>query len=196
MQSAAAGSFPSSGPTQPLPHTRPRPLHWLATAAALAAVLTGAALTGPGTTPEAHPAAVAAPDARAAHYPLDCGRAPAEVVHQATADLDRDGRPETVAQVRCPAGGGTPPSGLYLLGTPAAGSAAPRLLATLVDPAERMTVTGLGAGPGTVSATLLGYSGPAVPRCCPDRRRAVKWHWRDGRFVLTALAPQTATAGA
>ncbi|MEV4443636.1 hypothetical protein AB0K09_32525, partial [Streptomyces sp. NPDC049577] len=67
-----------AGPA-PLPHTRPRPGHWLATAAVLAAVITGAALFGPedttATATVAAPAATraAAPDAAAVHYPLTCG---------------------------------------------------------------------------------------------------------------------------
>ncbi|MEU4211148.1 hypothetical protein AB0F13_14325 [Streptomyces sp. NPDC026206] len=175
-----------AGP-EPHPHSRPRPAHWLATAAALAAVLAGAALAGPGdATATAPAAATAAPDAHAARYPVDCGSAGPDVVRQAPADLDGDGRPETVVVVRCPSGAGTRPSGVYVLAPPAAERGAPRVVATLVDPREKMGVTGLEAAGGTVSATLLGYSAASVPRCCPDMRRVVKWHWRDGKFVLTA----------
>ncbi|MEU1308628.1 hypothetical protein ABZ419_07005 [Streptomyces cinnamoneus] len=176
-----------AGPA-PHPHSRPRPVHWLATAAALAAVLGGAVLAGPGdaTATAGRPAPTAAPDPYAAHYPVDCGAVSAQVVGQAPADLDGDGRAETAVVVRCPSGAGTRPSGVYVLAHPAAGGGAPRVAATLVDPRERMSVTGLAAAGGTLSATLLGYSGPGVPRCCPDRRRVVKWHWRDGKFVLTA----------
>ncbi|GGP63158.1 hypothetical protein [Streptomyces abikoensis] len=190
---------PPAGPDRPdasapLPHTRSRPAHWLATAAALAAVILGAALTGPGdatagaTAPAKAPAGppAAAPDPGAARYPVDCGPTRPEVVRRATADLDGDGRPETAVEVRCGSGGGTRPSGVYVLAAPAAPGAAPRVVATLVDPKEGMSITGLDATGRTVSATLLGYSGSGVPRCCPDLRRAVKWHWRDGQFVLTA----------
>ncbi len=128
-----------------------------------------------------------APDARAARYPVDCGPTSPEVVRQVPADLDGDGRPETAAVVRCASGAGTRPSGVYVLAAPRVPGGAPRVVATLVDPAQRMSVTGLEAAAGTVSATLLGYSAANVPRCCPDLRRAVKWHWKDGKFVLTAL---------
>ncbi|MFI9204508.1 hypothetical protein [Streptomyces sp. NPDC053048] len=174
-----------AGP-EPHPHTRPRPVHWLATATALAGLIAGAALLGPGdATATASP--TWAPDARAARYPVDCGRASAEVVRQDPADLDGDGRPETAAVVRCPSGAGTPPGGLYVLTPPPAPGGTPRIVATLVDPRQGMSVTDLIVTEGTVSATLLGYSTARVPRCCPDRLRAVKWHWRNGKFVLTAL---------
>ncbi|MBB4894995.1 hypothetical protein FHS39_004062 [Streptomyces olivoverticillatus] len=172
-----------------LPHTRPRPVHWLATAAALAALITGAALLGPGdTTATATTAESAeAPDARTARYPVDCGGTSTEIVKQAPADLDGDGRPETAAVVRCASGAGTRPSGLYVLAPPTAGGGTPRVLATLVDPREKMSITSFKVVGDTVSATLLGYSAASVPRCCPDLRRAVEWRWKDGKFALTAL---------
>lgn len=127
-----------------------------------------------------------APDAKAADYPLECGGGETEVVDEGSADLDGDGRQETAAVVRCAAGMGTPPHGVYVLGS-GSGGGAPRLLETLVDPAEKMNITGFAVGGGKISATLLGYSAPDVPRCCPDLERKVAWHWRDGKFRLTAL---------
>ncbi|WXH38202.1 hypothetical protein WEB32_07645 [Streptomyces netropsis] len=181
-------------------------MHWIATAAALAAVLLGAALLGPGdatatttvtaSAPDSAPGSApgvggppaAAPDPRAARYPVDCGGTAVDVVRRAAADLDGDGRPETVAVVRCHSETGTRPSGIYVLAPPSAKGAAPRVTATLVDPGQKMSVTDFTvSGPGTVSATLLGYSDKKVPRCCPDLRRAVEWRWKGGKFVLTAL---------
>ncbi|MEV4874069.1 hypothetical protein AB0K90_33855 [Streptomyces syringium] len=181
-------------------------MHWIATAAALAAVLLGAALAGPddatatttvtasapgsapGSVPDAGPPPAAAPDPRAARYPVDCGGTSVDVVRRAAADLDGDGRPETVAVVRCHSETGTRPSGIYVLAPPPAQGAAPRVMATLVDPGQKMSVTGFAvSGSGTVSATLLGYSDKKVPRCCPDLRRAVEWRWKGGKFALTAL---------
>ncbi|WP_037678144.1 hypothetical protein [Streptomyces albus] len=178
-------------------------MHWLTTATALAAVLGAAALVQPPDATATPPVAVeqraeagepagaekpeAAPDAEAADYPLECGGGETEVVDRGSADLDADGRPETAAVVRCAAGMGTPPHGVYVLGS-ASGGGAPRVLETLVDPAEKMNVTDFAVDDGgTISATLLGYSGPDVPRCCPDLERKVEWHWRDGKFRLTAL---------
>ncbi|MGK5730942.1 hypothetical protein, partial [Streptomyces sp. URMC 124] len=129
-----------------------------------------------------------APGPLAARFPLRCGPGGGpDVVQQVTSDLDGDGRLETVAVVRCRAGGGTPPSGVYVLAAPRGPGERPRVLATLVDPREQMTVTGLTVTQGTVSATLLGYSAPSVPRCCPDRRRTVEWHWKSGKFVLRPM---------
>ncbi|MFI9722449.1 hypothetical protein ACIHFE_22785 [Streptomyces sp. NPDC052396] len=174
-------------PPAGLPHTRTRSVHWLVTAVTLAAVLAGAALVGPGddtATASAPPAA--APDPHTARYPLNCGRAGLDVVGQGGAGLDGDGRPETVAVVRCASGGGTPPSGVYVLEPSAEPGGVPRVAATLVDPAQKMSVTGFSVRGGVISATLLGYSAPSVPRCCPDLRRSVQWRRQGGKFTLTA----------
>lgn len=193
-----------------LPHTHPRPVHWLATAAALAAVVAGAAVIQPSdakattdtTTAAAAPGAGApgapgarAPDPAAADYPVDCGPATVDVTDRASGDLDGDGRPETVAVVRCHSATGTPPSGMYVLAQPDGkgddkghGEAGrPRIVATFLDPRERMSVTDFALRGTKVSATLLGYSSTQVPRCCPDLQRKVNWQWQDGKFVLKAL---------
>lgn len=173
-------------PPAGLPHTHSRPVHWLLTAVAVAAVLTGAALAGPGDdTATASAPTAAAPDPAAVRYPFDCGAAGVEVVRRAATDLD--GSAATVAVVRCRSGAGTAPSGVYVLGAGAEQGAAPRVTATLVDPGQRMNVTGFAVRGDVVSATLLGYSSANVPRCCPDRRRDVQWRWHDGKFELTAL---------
>ncbi|MGK5639121.1 hypothetical protein ACSNOK_12575 [Streptomyces sp. URMC 126] len=172
-------------PPAGLPHTRTRPVHWLLTALALAAVLVGAVLLGPGdATAGDGPAApfAVAPDPAAARYPLACGPVGTEVGDTAVADLDGDERPETVAVIHCRAGAGTPPDGVYVLTAGAGTGSPPRVAATLVDPARRMNVSRLRVSEGTVSATLLGYSARSVPRCCPDLRRPVEWRWRDGKF--------------
>ncbi|MFJ6700411.1 hypothetical protein ACIQM4_30795 [Streptomyces sp. NPDC091272] len=186
-----------------LAHTRPRAVHWLATAAATAAVValagllqpTAATATGatpqhtadgrpdtlppaPGPTRAGEP--VAAPDATAATYPLKCRGGSTTVVKQASGDLDGDHRPETVAAVRCRSGFGTPPTGIYVLTSPQ------RVVATLLDPADQQNVTELTVTGGTVTATLLGYSSENVARCCPDTRGTHKWQWRNGTFTRSA----------
>lgn len=191
MQSPA-GPTPSTA-AGPLPHARPRPAHWAVTAAGLAVVIAVATLAGPAEddgppVPAVLSGAATAPDPDAARYPLDCGGGTRpEVVRRASADLDGDGRPETAAVVRCRSGAGTAPSGVYVLAPAATPGEPPRITATLVDPAQRMSVTRFAVTGGTVSATLLGYSTPRVPRCCPDLSRAVEWRWQGGKFVLTAL---------
>ncbi|MFF8259537.1 hypothetical protein [Streptomyces virginiae] len=176
-------------------HTRTRPLHWLATATALAAVIATAGLVQPATgtpadatatTAAGKPAAqgpgATAPDAAAATYPLDCKGAPRAVTATAQGDLDGDGRPETVAAVRCDAGSGTPPHAIYVLTQDPAEGSRPRVVATLLDTPQRLTATELTVRDRAVTASLLGYSGPEVPRCCPDKEQLAKWRWGDGKF--------------
>lgn len=187
-------------PTTPTPaHHRARPVHWLATASALAAVIAGAGLLQPDratgasadpvrpaaptspTSPENGPEA-AAPDAHAVTYPLDCKGAPQAVTATAEGDLDGDGRPETVAAVRCDAGSGTPPHAIYVLARNPAKTAKPRVVATLLEAARKQTATDLTVRDGLVTASLLGYSSPEVPRYSPDTEQLAKWRWTGGKF--------------
>ncbi|MFJ4575182.1 hypothetical protein ACIP4W_27945 [Streptomyces sp. NPDC088846] len=179
-----------------LAHTDSRPLHWLATATAMAAVVAAAGMLQPDpaasastthrTTAQHGTAPVAAPDPERVAYPLECAGVGSVVAQQAPGDLDGDGRPETVAVVHCDAGSGTPPSGVYVL-TRGSG-AAPRIVATLVDPAQKMNVGDLAVRDGVVSATLFGYSSADVPRCCPDHQEKVTWRWKGGAFVRSVQA--------
>ncbi|MGI5249368.1 hypothetical protein [Actinacidiphila glaucinigra] len=182
---------PSAGPA--LPHTRARSVHWITTAAVIAAVIGSAALVQPAGASTGRPAAdakaaepasaaVTPPDPGAAHFPLECAGAPVDVVDRASADLDGDGRPETVAVARCHSGTGTPPSGLYVLSADPAAGAAPRIVETLVDPKEQRSFKGLRIDGRTVRATVLGYSTDDVPRCCPDQQRDYSWEWRSGTY--------------
>ncbi|MCQ4043427.1 hypothetical protein ACFOSC_05875 [Streptantibioticus rubrisoli] len=170
---------PSAG--QDLPHTRTHPAHWLATGVAIAAVVGLAALVRPAGA--AATGARSAPDAAAAHYPVNCGGGPVDVVARASGDIEGDGRADTVAVVRCHTDFGTPPSGVYVLSAGTSPGAPPKVVATLVDPARKLSVRDLYVTGRTVSATLLGYSSDTVPRCCPDLRREFGWHWHDGRFT-------------
>ncbi|MFJ9623475.1 hypothetical protein [Streptomyces sp. NPDC101181] len=178
-----------------LAHTAARPVHWIATAAAMAGVVALAGLlqtrtaTATATAPEQrrtaeHGRPASAPDPAGVDFPVECGGAGTTVARQAPGDLDGDGRPETVAVVHCAAGSGTPPSGVYVV-TGASG-AAPRVVATLVDPADRKTVGDLAVREGRVTATLLGYSSLDVPRCCPDQEERASWRWQGKAFVRTS----------
>ncbi|MEU7064953.1 hypothetical protein [Streptomyces sp. NPDC046161] len=185
-------------PTEPalaldtLAHGGAKAIHWVATATAMAAVIAAAGLLQPapatGSPVTATAAAAAAgppataPDAHAVTYPLDCRGIPQAVTATAQGDLDGDGRPETVAAVRCDAGSGTPPHALYVLTQDTAPGAAPRVVATLLEAGRRQTVTGLTIGDRTVTASLVGYSSPAVPRYSPDTRQLAKWRWTGGKF--------------
>lgn len=180
-----------------LAHTQARPVHWLLTATAMAAVVAAAGFLQPdaatatqsGAASRARPAAPApapapartAPDPASVDLPLRCGPLADVVTAKATGDLDGDGGPETVVAARCDAGSGTPPHGVYVLANGRDGT--PRLVATLVEPAEKASVGSLAVRDGAVTATLLGYSSLDVPSCCPDIRERIKWQWRSGSFL-------------
>ncbi|MFF8728495.1 hypothetical protein ACF073_18640 [Streptomyces sp. NPDC015171] len=180
-----------------LAHTQTRPIHWLATATAVAGVVALSSVVQPGSATAAQsasgpagadtPAAAAPPSTAGVRFPLDCGPVKAVVAKKATGDLDGDGRPETVAVVHCDAPMGTPPDGVYVLTRAAAGDK-PRLVATLVEPAERLTVTDFAVRARAVSATLLGYSSDSVPSCCPDVKTPAKWQWKGSAFVRSTPA--------
>ncbi|MEU7556576.1 hypothetical protein AB0B01_30370 [Streptomyces sp. NPDC044571] len=181
-------------------HSSARPVHWLATACAVAAVIAGAGLLqpqaaaiGPAAAPAADPSGApaadavsgpqaAAPDAAGVTYPLDCKGAPVAVTATAQGDLDGDGRPETVTAVRCDAGSGTPPHALYVLAQDKTPGARPRIVATLLEAGRRQTATDLTVRDGVVTASLLGYSSPQVPRYNPDLKQLAKWRWSGGKF--------------
>ncbi|MFF4982017.1 hypothetical protein ACFY3O_18425 [Streptomyces sp. NPDC001046] len=179
-----------------LAHTHTRPIHWLATATALAGVVALSSVLQPGPATAAQPDApgtrsapahAAPPDPAAVTFPLECGPVKAVVEQKASADLDGDGRPETVAVVHCDSPMGTPPDGVYVL-TRDAGSGKARVVATLLDPTDGTTVDDFAVRGGAVTATLLGYSSADVPRCCPDEKSDVKWRWQDGAFVRSTPA--------
>ncbi|MET8978645.1 hypothetical protein ABZX85_23800 [Streptomyces sp. NPDC004539] len=178
-----------------LAHTHTRPIHWVATATAIAGVVALSSVLQPGPATAAQPTPTTKADDRPAvapsvagvKFPLDCGPVKALVVKQAAGDLDGDGRPETVAVVHCDAPMGTPPDAVYVI-TQGPKDSAPRVVATLVTPKDRNTVTTLTVTDGAVRATLLGYSTPDVPSCCPDVKSDAQWRWKSGAFVRSTPA--------
>jgi hypothetical protein len=190
-------------PELALAQTATRPIHWVATATAVAAVVAATSFVQPhdATAAQAHDQAhgvaknaprttapLTAPDPHSVTYPIQCGPAKVLVQKSATGDLDGDGRPETIAVVRCDAGSGTPPDGVYVVNAAAQAGAEPRVVATLVDPKDRETVTDFSVQDAAVTATLLGYSSPTVPSCCPDVKEKAQWRWEDGSFVRSTPA--------
>ncbi|AVH59680.1 MULTISPECIES: hypothetical protein [Streptomyces] len=172
-----------------LAHTHTSPIQWVATATAVAGVVALSSVLQPDPATAAQPgpeaksaAATAAPDPARVDFPIACGPTKAIVEKKASGDLDGDGRPETVAVVHCDAGSGTPPNGIYVL-TQAADAQEPRVVATLIDPKDRLNVTDFALRDGAVTATLLGYSSADVPSCCPDVNDRAKWQWKDGAFI-------------
>ncbi|MEU6244311.1 hypothetical protein [Streptomyces sp. NPDC047024] len=176
-----------------LAHAHPQPIHWAGTATAVAGVIALCSLVqpGPATAAQATPATGAPAPARTnaappvtegVAFPLQCGPVKALVAKKATGDLDGDGNPETIAVVHCDSAMGTPPDGLYVLTRNPDGTGS-RVVATLVDPKDRLTVTDLAMGARTVTATLLGYSSDDVPSCCPDVKTPAQWQWKGNAFI-------------
>ncbi|MET7985106.1 MULTISPECIES: hypothetical protein [unclassified Streptomyces] len=173
-----------------LAHTQTSPIQWVATATAIAGVVALSSVVHPDPARAAQPGAgtktaaatAAAPDPTGVDFPIVCGPTKVLVEKKASGDLDGDGRPETVAVVRCDAGSGTPPNGVYVL-TQAEGAERPRVVATLVEPKDRLSVTDFAVRDGAVTATLLGYSSADVPSCCPDLKQNAKWQWKNGAFI-------------
>ncbi|MFG2728014.1 hypothetical protein [Streptomyces canus] len=179
-----------------LAHTHTRPIHWVATATAVAGVVAFSSVLQPNPAtaaqaagPEARtaPVVTTAPDPADVHFPIDCGPVKAKIQKQVSGDLDGDGRPETVVVVHCDAPMGTPPDAVYVI-TRAKDTGEPRVVATLLSPKTRNTVTDFTVSDGSVLATLLGYSTSDVPSCCPDVKDEAKWQWKDGAFVRSTPA--------
>jgi hypothetical protein len=179
-----------------LAHTHTRPIHWVATATAVAGVVALSSLLQPdpataaqaaGAQAKGAPALTAPPDPAGVDFPIECGRVKELVLKKASGDLDGDGSPETVVVVHCDSAMGTPPDGVYVL-TRAAETGKARVVATLIDPKDRFTVTDFALRDGAVLATLLGYSSPDVPSCCPDVKDSAKWQWKNGAFVRSTPA--------
>ncbi|MGA5699360.1 hypothetical protein [Peterkaempfera bronchialis] len=217
MDAAAedAAGEPDAAPSSPgLPsrpegpaHARSGAVHWAATAAGIGAVIAVAVVTAPaqgapyavrpptaGPVRAPAPAPVPAPDPAKAQLPLDCGPFPVKAARTFSADLDADGRPETVVAAHCDGTNGTPPDGVYVL---AAGAGAPRVAATLVRPEENLSVLELEPGDGgTVIARVQGYSTVDVPRCCPDVNLILSWARAGDSWVRAQVAAPTEQAGA
>ncbi|MFJ6213575.1 hypothetical protein ACIQGZ_09615 [Streptomyces sp. NPDC092296] len=188
-----------SGPA----HAHSGPVHWVATAAAIGAVIAAAVVVAPAQGaplarrpaggPETSPAPAApvavAPDPAKAALPLDCGSFPVKVAHSFARDLDGDGRPETVAAAHCDGTNGTPSDGVYVLSAGPDGQSAPTVAATLVRPAENFSVLSLEPGDdGTVTADVSGYSTGDVPRCCPDVSLILSWARNGDHWVRAQIA--------
>jgi hypothetical protein len=90
-----------------------------------------------------------------------------------------------VVEVRCDAGAGSPPSAVLAYRPPAPGSAAPRLLGTLLSTDDDVLVTAIRFVSGRIEIAGTAYSGPTVPRCCPDRTFRATWTWSGSAFVRT-----------
>ena len=63
-----------------------------------------------------------------------------------------------------------------------------------MDPAQKLSVNDFAVRDGAISATLLGYSSPDVPRCCPDQQENASWQWQGGAFVRPPAPQRGSTA--
>ena len=114
---------------------------------------------------------------RALGCPADMGVA---VTHRTTVAA---AVPEVVVVVtHCASGAGSPPSGVYVL---AAHAGTLAISATLVAAREQVQVDGLTIDGTTVRVGGSTYSGPDVPRCCPDVPYSRSWQV-DGGHVRPA----------
>ncbi|WP_345677981.1 hypothetical protein [Yinghuangia aomiensis] len=115
----------------------------------------------------AKPLADVAVDWSAVDYGLDCAGLPTEV----RANVPLPGGVHLL-QVRCATGAGTPPDAIiaYTLGD----DGRPDRGRTLLDTADDRIVKSLDVADGHATATLLGWSGENVPRCCPDQEETLQ----------------------
>lgn len=176
-----------------LAHTQTSPIQWVATATAIAGVVALSSLVQPdparAAQPGAGPSAATAPAAPAAAPTRPASTSRSSAAPSRSSSRRRPPETWTATAARRPwpssaatAGSGTPPSGVYVL-TQAEGAQRPRVVATLIDPKDRLSVTDFAVSDGDVTATLLGYSSADVPSCCPDLRQNAKWQWKNGAFI-------------
>jgi hypothetical protein len=111
-----------------------------------------------------------------------CGGNPVQV-QEASAFRPPGGPQLALVLVRCRSAAELPASSLFVYDG-ATSATRPTLLATLLRSGQDMVVTGgLEVDGGTVTLSVAGYSSVAVPQCCPDVHRTLRWRWLDGRFV-------------
>ncbi|MHB1583109.1 MAG: hypothetical protein ACYC0E_05090, partial [Acidimicrobiales bacterium] len=112
----------------------------------------------------------------------DCGGNPVQV-QEASAFRPPGGPQLALVLVRCRSAAELPASSLFVYDG-ATSAARPTLLATLLRSEQDEIVRGGFETNGpTVAVSAAGYSSAAVPQCCPDVRRTLRWRWADGRFV-------------
>lgn len=114
--------------------------------------------------------------------PGGCDSVGVKVRHAYFHDLTGDARPEAVVVSACDAGAGSPPSNVFVFdgASPASG---PRLLAHLVRSEDNLLVSALRLKGSDIRGDAYGYSSESVPRCCPDLRIRLHWHWNGSGFI-------------
>ncbi|MGH8870173.1 MAG: hypothetical protein ACRDYU_19560 [Actinomycetes bacterium] len=140
----------------------------------------GMGAVGPAPTESAPP--VRDVDWRRAAHPLECGELPLRVLDVDIADLVGGDGPEAVVVLRCDAGAGSPPSTVFVYDRRSSRTTPPTPIATLLAGGEDLLLNEVDAEDGVVRGEAFGYSGPGVPRCCPDRHDEVSWQWTGTEF--------------
>lgn len=134
-----------------------------------------------GTPSTARPVPLVGRDWSRVQWPFRCAGVPVRTTDRVVIDLTGDGLPEVVLVAFCDAGAGSPPQHLLVFDG-ASPPGPPRLLAELSAPGIQLFIRVSAAG-GVIRATGLGYSGPTVPRCCPDISRQLAWRWSGRGFA-------------
>lgn len=119
--------------------------------------------------------------------PMRCAPIPVVVDQVLVADVTADGVPDALVRARCDAAAGSPPSSLFAYAGSAGAAGAvggPAPLGPLVTERDDVLLGAVTVADGVVSVKATSWSGPDVPRCCPDVQRVLRWRW-DG----TELAP-------
>jgi len=115
-------------------------------------------------------------------YPMDCSGVGYLVLQVSYADLTGDGVPDAVVLVRCNAGAGSPPVGLFVFDG-ATSVSSPRMIATLISTDRGLQGNAFTIGGTTIAITVYGFSSTSVPHCCPDETLHLSWTWHDGTYT-------------
>ena len=165
-----------------------------ATLASLAVALglaTGCGGAHPATdvsSPTTDRSALTRTDWAAVSYPFDCSSVGYLVMRTRYADLNGDGRLDAVVLVRCNAGAGNPPVGLYAFDG-ASSPRQPRPMATLISPETDRIAPDFTVNGTTVTVDAYGYSSDSVPRCCPDQKFHLTWRWHGSTYTFDSHPP-------
>lgn len=160
--------------------TVPLPLALLVVLAAGAAgVLSPVLRDQPAPSPAAGSGSVGLPELLGPA--LACPPDTAVVVEQTVPDpAPADGPGTRLVVGRCDAGAGNPPSGVFVVSQRPDG---PRIDRVLVAPQADLVVPRLSVDGDRVQLSAGGFSGPDVPRCCPDRTVVRTWRTAEGALV-------------